>query len=34
MMGHDQLYLKMKEIKTDYKQLLVSFENSEQIRRE
>jgi hypothetical protein len=31
---HDQLYLKFKDLKLDYKQMLDSFERSEKIRRE
>lgn len=31
---HDQLYMKFKDLKIDYKQLLESFEKSESIRRE
>jgi len=30
----DQLYMKFKDLKLDYKQLLESFEKSEEIRRE
>ena len=30
---HDQLYMKYKDLKLDYKQLLDSFEMSEKIRR-
>ena len=34
LQNHDQLYVKFKDLKLDYKQLLESFEKSESIRRE